>query len=370
MKKALYVATIFLHLKSFHIPFMKMLKQKGFEVWAAAANTDDFSKRALEDIGIKCIEVPFSRNPYNISNLKAYKFLRNFFKKNHFDLLHFHTPVASFIGRIAARNTNQGTIVYTAHGFHFYKGAPIKNWLIYYTAEKIARKWTDILITINSEDFENGKKLGYIPNKSLFLTHGVGIDVDAFKLPNSIREKKRRELSIPKNAVVFICIGELNKNKNQKWLLKVWKQLQDSNIYLLLVGDGPLKTKLDKFAAKNNIKNVKFLGFRNDIPQLLKASDVLISVSKREGLPRNIMEAMAAGLPVIGTNIRGTRDLLFDNTGILTDLESVESLKNAIIKLANSAKLRLYLGKTASKKVANISVESIMKELIKIYEIF
>lgn len=367
-KKAIYVASVFGHFKAFHIPFLRMLQEQGFEVWAAAKTTRKESREQLEEDGLKCIEIPFSRNPFGISSIKAYRLMRKLFRENHFDLVHVHTPAAAFIARAAARGTGQGKIVYTAHGFHFYKGAPFKNWLIYYAAEKIARKWTDVLITINKEDFENGRKLGYEEKRSLFLTHGVGVDIERYQLPEEVRIATRKVLGIKEDCVVFICIGELNKNKNQKWLLEAWKEIKDGNRMLLIVGDGKLRNQLEAFARDNNTESVMFLGYRDDIPELLTASDVLVSVSRREGLPKNVMEAMAAGKPVIGSNVRGTRDLVkHDENGILVDLGDSLQLTNALQILSKSKDLREACGLRARSLVVDYSVERVMEEIKGVY---
>lgn len=367
-RKAIYVASIFIHFSAFHIPFLRMLQEEGFEVWAAARTTNEADRKELEAIGVKRIEVPFSRSPYSVSNFKAYKMMRKLFREKHFEIVHVHTPAAAFIARAAARGTGQGKVIYTAHGFHFYKGAPLKNWLIYCTAEKIARKWTDVLITINKEDFENGKELGYEERRSLFLTHGVGVDIGRYQLPEEARAATRTILGIDKESVVFICIGELNKNKNQKWLLEAWKEIQDGKCMLLIVGDGKLRTKLQTFVKERDIDNVLFLGYREDIPELLAASDVLVSVSKREGLPKNVMEAMAAGKPVIGTNVRGTRDLIRHNeNGLLVDLGNCEQLANAFQMLSKSKDLREACGLRARTLVEAYSVERVMEEIRGVY---
>lgn len=354
MKKALYVASVFSHLACFHIPFMKALKEQGFLVHALAKTDRIDAREKLQEAGISCIEMSFSRSPCSLSNLKAYKKLRRRFRAHQYDIIHVHTPAAAFITRAAARNTGQGLVIYTAHGFHFYKGAPKLNWLLYFSAEKIARKWTDILVTINQEDYENAKRLGYEPGKSLVYTHGVGINIAEFTVPDK-----------EGTGTVFVCIGELNKNKNQEWLLDVWKDFKDPYAELRIIGDGPLEKKLKGKAKK--LKNVKFLGYRTDIAKQLADADVLISVSHREGLPRNVMEAMAAGKPVIGTNVRGTRDLIKQKeTGLLVELGNRFSLLNALSAMTDPIVRKRY-GEAAKKVIQNYSEEKTVDEMMKVY---
>jgi glycosyltransferase involved in cell wall biosynthesis len=352
MKKALYVASVFSHLACFHIPFMKALKERGFVVYAMARTDRPGVVPKLEQHDIKCIEMPFSRSPYSWKNLKVYKMLRRMFKENRYDIIHVHTPAAAFLTRAAARNTKQGLIVYTAHGFHFYKGAPKRNWLIYFPVEKLARRWTDILVTINHEDYENAQKLGYEPGKSLVYTHGVGINIDEFVVPDRNG-----------NGTVFVCVGEMNKNKNQEWLLDVWKEFDDPETELRIIGDGPLEQKLRKKASP--LKNVKFLGYRTDIAQQLAESDVLISVSHREGLPRNVMEAMAAGKPVIGTNIRGTKDLV-KATGLLVKPGDKAALRRAVSVMKDKQSRKLFSSYTR-REIKPFSEENTVNEIMKVY---
>lgn len=367
-KKAMYVASIFAHFRTFHIPFLKMLQEEGYEVWAAAKTGNQADRNELEGMGVKSIEIPFSRNPYSISNIKAYRLMRKVFRENHFDLVHVHTPAAAFIARAAARGIGQGKVIYTAHGFHFYKGAPVKNWMIFYTAEKIARRWTDVLITINKEDFANGERLGYEARRSLFLTHGVGVDIERYQLPEEVRVAAREGLGIDRSHVVFICIGELNKNKNQKWLLEAWKEIEDENRMLLIVGDGKLRNQLEAFVRDNRIERVMFLGYRDDVPELLAASDVLVSVSKREGLPKNVMEAMASGKPVIGTNVRGTRDLIKNGeNGVLVDLGDKRQLVSTLNMLDGSETLRVFYGQKSKEMIGDFSIQRVLREINVIY---
>lgn len=351
-KKALYVASVFSHLACFHIPFMEALQERGFDVYAMARTDREGAARKLEDNGIRCIEMPFSRSPYSLRNLKIYRLLRHMFKNHHYDIIHVHTPAAAFLTRAAARKTGQGLIVYTAHGFHFYKGAPLLNWLVYYPAEKLARRWTDTLVTINEEDYHNARKLGYESGKSLVFTHGVGIRVDDFVVSD------RNE-----DGTVFVCIGEINKNKNQKWLLDVWKEFDDPETELRIIGDGPLEQKLRKKASP--LKNVKFLGYRTDIAQQLAESDVLISVSHREGLPRNVMEAMAAGKPVIGTNIRGTWDLV-KATGLLVKPGDKVAFKRAV-SVMKDKESRKFFSSYAKREIKPFSEENTVNEIMKVY---
>ena len=350
---------------------MKMLQAEGFEVFAVAKTDRPGTRELLETEGIRCIEVPFSRSPFSLSNLKTYRALRKILRETRFDIVHLHTPAAAFIARMAARNTRQCPILYTVHGFHFYRGAPCSNWLLFYSAEKLSRRWTDAIITMNSEDFDNAKRLGYEPGRSLFFTHGVGVNTEVYSPSESKRAVTRKRLMISDKEVVFVSIGEINKNKNHEWLLKVWKSLNENDIRLLIAGNGPGEKALANSIRGGGLHNVHFLGYRSDVHDLLAASDVLVSVSKREGLPRNVMEAMATGLPVIGTNVRGTRDLIMHrDTGLLIDPGDDNTLRDALKLMIEDSDLRKNMGSNARKAIIQYSEQNVVEEVRNIYSVF
>jgi glycosyltransferase involved in cell wall biosynthesis len=370
-KSIVFLATVNSHIYHFHIPFMKHLRMKGYDVEAAAAPIYGFKKN-IEEEDFVFHSIPFSRNPFHPMNFVAFFKLFRLLKKNNYRLIHTHTPVASFFGRFAAKLAGVPSVLYTAHGFHFFDGAPKKNWLLYYTAERLVARYTDALLVMNQEDFENGKKLGFVPGESLFLVHGVGVDVEKF---SQVQEDKeiREELNISNDAVVVTCIAEFNQNKNHDFLLDAWYEIskRKKNIKLFLVGDGDLVKEMREKVKYNKESSVFFLGKREDIPRILKESDINVLVSKREGLPRSIMEAMASGKPVIATDIRGNRDLIHDGVnGYLVKLGDVEGLANSIIKLAEDDDLRKQMGKKAQEIIKAYSLENVLVEMAEIYDKF
>ena len=287
---------------------------------------------------------------------------------NRYSLIHMHSPIGGACGRLAAKKTRKsfGTrVIYTAHGFHFYKGASPIYWMIFYPIEKFLSKYTDDLITINNEDYKiasrkfKSKKVHYVP--------GVGVDATKFNINMTDSEKTniRKSLNIKENDFVMICVGELNKNKNQIMAINVVRELisEYENIKLLLVGKGPLEKFYEDEICKYNLQDcVKLLGYRNDIPKLLKISNVLLSLSYREGLPVNVIEAMISGLPVIVTDCRGNRDLVEDcvNGYILTNMD-LSMLKEKIIKIL------LKKDNIKHKNIKKFYVEEIEKQIKKIY---
>jgi len=369
--KVLFIATVYTHLAAFHIPFMKMLQEKGYEVHAAASSFEG-RREDVERIGVTCWEIPFARSPYSPANIQAYNKLKDLLGKHYFDLIHVHTPVAAFLGRYLAKAIKQGAVLYTAHGFHFYQGAPRRNWLIYYTAERIASRWTDGLIVMNSEDFENAQQLGFKPGENLFYVHGVGVDFKQYAKNNFQDESNiRKELGISKSDVVITCVAELNENKNHDFLLDGWKKLtkQYFNVHLLLVGAGEKMAILQRKIKDEKLERVYFLGFRRDAPQILKETDIAALVSKREGLPKCVMEAMAMGLPLVASNVRGNRDLVEDGqTGFLVELGDVVGLARAMEKLILDRELRNAMGEAGQKKIQDYSLEKVLVEMERIYE--
>jgi glycosyltransferase involved in cell wall biosynthesis len=369
MKAVLFVATVYTHLAAFHIPFMKLLQSWGYKVHAAAS-PDEGHKREVEAIGVRCWDVPFVRSPVSPKNLVAYRQLKALFTQERYDLIHVHTPMAAWLGRLAAKRTGQGPVLYTAHGFHFYKGAPWPYWLFYYPAERLAAHWTDGLIVMNSEDYERAQRMGFKPGKNLFFVHGVGVDLEQFSPAPKSRASVREELGLSDQDVVVMCVAEFTSTKNHAFLLAAWSKVarEEPCAHLLLIGDGQLKQSMERRIRVDNIPNVHFLGFRGDVPRLLQSADIFVLPSRREGLPRSIMEAMAAGKPVVATDVRGNRNLVGNGvTGILVKLGDVVGLAQAILQLIHNPELRLRMGEAGREKMQAYSLDHVIKEMSEIY---
>jgi len=369
VKKVLFLATVYTHLAAFHKPFIKMLQSKGYEVHAAA-NPKEGRKEEIEELGVKCWDISFSRIPYNFGNLKSYKQLKELFDTNYYSLIHVHTPIAAFLARFVAKKCKQGPVLYTAHGFHFYKGAPIQNWLLYYAAEKIAKRWTDGLIVMNAEDYKNGKRLGFRENESLFFVHGVGVSFEHYSVSTKPSLYVREQLNIDLDDIIITCIAELNDNKNHMYLLKNWNELLNnhSNVHCLIVGTGEKERDLKKYVEQKKLKQIHFLGYRNDIPEILSQSDIITLLSCREGLPRCLMEAMVCEKPLVVTNVRGSRDLVKHGVnGFVVNLEDDQSLVESFVKLINDKDLREKMGQASLKKVQPYNLVHVLNEMREIY---
>jgi len=371
--KILFVTTVSNTINAFLISHIRMLVNMGHHVDIACDIAQELNSE-IEILGCKVHRMSFKRTPLSAENYYAYKQFRALCKSEGYNLIHTHTPIASVISRLALRKEKNIKMVYTAHGFHFYKGAPKQNWIIYYTIEKWLSKYTDCLITINNEDHNIAQSSGFSAPK-VYQVNGVGISLEALK-PLSLENKtiKRESIGISKNAFVLFYAAELNHNKHQDLLIESIDILKDKipSIKLLLAGEGPMASDYQTLVNKKNLQShIEFLGYRKDVPDLLNIADVAVSSSRREGLPVNVMEAMAMGLPVVATDCRGHRDLISNNeNGILADKDSPYMFADAILKLFESDKLRNTYGSNNEEKIKNYSIEYVLKQMREIYNQF
>ena len=369
MKKVLFTATVENHLYSFHTPYLKWFKEQGYQVHTA-------SKEEGRELPVdKKHDISFARSPFKLDNLKAYRELKTLINNEDYDIIHCHTPMGGALTRLAARKARKkGTrLIYTAHGFHFFKGAPLINWLLYYPVEKILARYTDILITINNEDYENAMKKRF-KAKKIELIDGVGINLKKFR-PQTIVEKNRlrNEYGYKEEDFILIYAGELNYNKNQSLLFKAIALLKEEipEIKLLLAGTGDLLEDYQSEVSQLGIKqHVEFLGYRNDVPSLMLLSDIGVSVSKREGLPVNVMEAMATGLALVVTDCRGNRDLVVNGeNGYVIEMDDADGFAAAISKLHDAADLRKTMAEHSLQLIEKYSIERVMEEMERVYAI-
>lgn len=368
--KILYVTTISNTTNAFLIPHIKFLIEQGYKV-DVAFNIQQEVDSQLIRLGCKIYNIEFQRSLVNKENYMSYKKIKKIIKTEKYDIIHTHTPIASACVRIACKGLKNTKILYTAHGFHFYKGAPLKNWVLYYPIEKWLSRYTDCLITINKEDYNTAINKEFKAG-DIKLVHGVGIDLNRFQ-PQTLEKKMkvRKDYGYKKEDFILFYAAELNFNKHQDLLIKVVNILKNNipNIKLLLAGNGPLEGQYKRQVEQLNLgRYVDFLGYRNDIPSLLAMSDVVVASSRREGLPVNIMEAMATGLPLVVTNIRGHRDLVRNGeNGYIVELNNVEGFAKSIENLYKDEKLRERFGQKSIELIQQYSLESILKELKMIY---
>ena len=368
--RVLYVATVVKkHIMQFHIPFLKMFKDAGWETAVAARN--DYVELGDCDIPYcdTYYDVPFERLPIKTKNFIAYRELKKIIEQGEYDIIHCHTPVGAMLTRLAARNVRRkGTkVIYTAHGFHFYKGAPLKNWLLYYPVERFLARWTDALITINKEDYNRARN--FKAQRCVYIP-GVGIDVNKFSKPISgeERHKIRAEMGVTDDAILICSVGELNINKNHSLVIRAMAQLASANVHYCIAGEGEYHENLMSLPRELGIKDrVHLLGYCSDVHALYQASDIFCFPSLREGLPVALMEAMASGLPCAASRIRGNIDLLGEDNEILFDPMDVEECKKRLEYMIDN----ITIGQKAdsSEALSQFSKDSVMRQMREVYGI-
>ena len=376
MKKVLIVASVASMIDQFNVPNIELLQSMGYEVHIACnfekgstCNSERIQKlkKRLLEMGVKYYQIDFSRSVVNMKeHIRAYNQLNILVKKNQYTFMHCHSPIGGVIGRIVAHQ-NKVKVIYTAHGFHFFDGAPLKNWLVFYPIEKFFSRWTDVLITINKEDYTRAKKK--LHAKKVEYIPGVGVDIEKFAGNQVGVKKKRQELGIDEETIILLSVGELNANKNHSIVIKALAEMKDEKLHYFIAGKGKLKEELLRLAKKLGVeKQVHLLGFRSDIAELMKVADIYILPSLREGLNVSLMEAMASGLSCIASEIRGNRDLIENNkNGYLCDAGNVKSYVRVIQSLANRVEIRKLYGQSSRKKIKKFDKVQVCNRMRKIY---
>jgi len=311
VNKILIVSTVSRQFYLFEQSNIEVLQSLGFEIHAAA-NFNDENER-LDTLDLIRHHFDIQRSPFSLNNIKAYKQLKKIMKSENFDAVHCHSPMGGALARLAAKSAGITPVIYTAHGFHFYNGAHLINWLLYYPVERFLSRCTDVLITINKEDYARAQR--FKAKKAIYVP-GIGVDTKKFSEINMNRNKKRKELCLSKDTIAILSVGEMIKRKNHETALRALAKLETQNYMYLICGKGDLENYLKDLSISLGIKDkVKFLGYRNDIPEICIASDMFLFPSYQEGLPVSMMEAMAAGLPIVCSLIRGNTDLIDDGKG-------------------------------------------------------
>ena len=329
--KLLYVTSLSgVRINGFMRSAIVAAKSLGIE-FTMACNMDDADMELYnedcKEYGIKTVHIDFDRNPLGKKNLLAKKQLFQLMEKEKYDAVHCNTPIGGVIGRICAKKANIPYVIYQAHGFHFWKGAPLKNWLFYYPVERYLARYTDVLVTINHEDYQRAKKFHLKDGGRVEYVHGVGVNMSKVSEVTVDRERKRNELGIPENAELFVTVGELIDRKNQVTAIDAFEKAKITNAHLIICGQGERMEYLRSYIKSKGLAScVHLLGFRQDITEVLKASDVFVFPSLQEGLPVALMEAMACGLPCVASRIRGNTDLLGEQYNYLFEPKDVERL--------------------------------------------
>lgn len=371
MKKVLFVATVVrTHINEFHLPYIKKFHELGWQVDVAAKN--DFLPKDMLVIP-DCdnfYDIDFHRNPVSIYNYSAYSKLRNLLQEQHYNLLICNTPVGGVLSRLAARKSYETKVVYIAHGFHFFKGNIWYKNFIFHNIEKWAAKYTDCLLTINREDYEAAKKFTLRTKDNVYLINSIGCDLNKFFIA---RDKKqiRRKNNIKDDCFVVINVAELIKRKNYQVAIKAFLKANIPNSVFMICGSGREEEKLRSFVKKMGAENrVVFMGYRNDIPELLYAADCLLFPSKREGLGMAIVEAMATGLPVIVSDIRGPQDCMVKGkSGFAYEPADIDGFASGLQRIYNmSDSERQRIGAFNREHSKTFSVDDVLVQVFDIYK--
>ena len=374
--KILMLSSVASMIAQFNMPNLELLDKLGYEANIAANFLDGNTcsekqlielKEHLAVSNIPFYHIGFSRKVTNVgANIKAYYQMKNLIKEQQYKVVHCQSPIGGVITRLATRKTDV-SVIYTAHGFHFYQGAPWLNWLLYYPIEKWLARYTDVLITINKEDYERAKRsfkagrIEYVP--------GVGVDVEKCGSVVVDRKAKRKELGLAEDDFVLVSTGELNDNKNHKTVIHVVNRLNNPSVKYLICGQGPLRNELLNLVQELGLEHqVMLLGFRTDVIEINHIADVFVFPSFREGLSVALMEAMACGLPVVCSDIRGNRDLVEEGKGgFLVEPSNVIGFSDSIKALAEDATLRMDMAKYNMMRVRNFALGVVMEKMKDIY---
>jgi len=367
-KKIMMIATTDNMIWQFMLPHIKYLQEQGNVVECVCAKTGFWFDELKEKHNLVVHEIDFGRNPIKLKNFKAYKKLVKLQKERGFDLVYSQQPVGGMMGRLVGKKFKI-PVLYTAHGFHFFKGCPLVNKVIYKPVEKWLSKYTDVLITINEEDYQSALKM---KAKQVFKINGIGIDKNKIKIEEFDKIAFRKELGLEPTDKVILTVSELNENKNYITMLETIKRLveKDNTIKFVSCGTGVWREKIANYAKELGVeKNVVFLGYRKDIGKIMQVSDLFFHASFREGLTLSVMEAMSFGLPCVVSNVRGNRDLIVDGKGGYV-AEPTDSQKFAvkIEYLLNNKEDYDLMGEFNKKESEKYTIEKVLTQLAEIYE--
>lgn len=370
--KVLLTATVQSHICQFHRPLADLLHEHGCEVHVAARDNLSEKNGLSLDFADRVFDVPYARSPKSPDNLRAYRQLKAIIDSEHYDVIHCNTPMGGIVTRLAAQGSRKsGTqVYYTAHGFHFYKGASKKNWVVFYPIEKFfAAHYTDKLITIAQEDYELAVKRFRCRIERI---HGVGVDVTRYH-PVDAAEKRRlrEEMGFAAEQKILLCIGELLPNKNQTMAIRVMREIVKiyPDALLLLAGNGPDKDILERAAEEYSVRdNVRFLGYCTHLQDYQHVADLLLACSRREGLAINVAEAIFSGIPVVATVNRGHRELISsDSVGNLVAIDDVDDMAAKALALLRNPLNREAISDNYARFSSVYGIQHVKHELAEIY---
>ncbi len=373
MKKVLYVATVLSHICQFHLPYLNMFKEDGYEVHVAARD-NLAEKNGLElKYTDKHFDLNFQRSPFKFKNIVVYKQLKKIINEEHYDVIVCNTPVGGILTRLAAKKSRKnGTkVIYIAHGFHFYKGAAKKNWMLYYPIEKHFAKKCDVVITINEEDYLFAKERFDCMVERI---HGIGVSTNRYHpITNEEKIQLRQLMGYKSDDFCVLVVGELLTNKNQIQAIKAVEEVKKThnNIKLLIAGNGSERNNLENYVKEHNLEDtVVFLGYCTNLEKYQSFIDVGVSCSIREGLGLNVIESMMSGNTFIATKNRGHNELIKDGyNGFLVDVHDFKTLANKLIFLMENQSVKVQMESNAMQLVQDYTIHTTLNEFKKIFAI-
>jgi glycosyltransferase EpsD len=362
----------------FLLPHVKYLANKNYHIDVACSSADEYKAEGYEKIihdqlpkNSRYFHIASARSPYSSGNIKGYRQLRAIINDNDYDLVWTNEPVMGVITRLAASKFRKNglKVLYLAHGYHFFKGAPTLNW-IYYPVEKFCSYLTDLMVMINLEDFDFTKR--HFSGNQVRHIDGIGFDVSKYDDVRVEVLEKRKSLGVGSDDILVLSAGELMTRKNHEVMIEAIAQINDPRIKYVICGIGDRLEFLKDLANKLGIRNkVSFVGLRYDIPELLKVADIFAHPSKREGLGIAPLEAMASGLPIVTSNIQGIKDYSVNGlTGFSLDPTDIEGFSSAICKLVDDAELRKKMGEHNIQAVRKWSIENSTSQVERIIHDF
>ena len=355
-------------MKQFLEPHVRNLAENGYEVEIACSEVLNRMTEVRQDLErlVPVHQLHLKRSPLAVSNARGYRELKKLIDSGHYDLIWTNEPVMGVVTRMAARKARkQGTrVMYMVHGFHFYKGAPLPNWMLFCPVERMMASKADCICTINREDYARARKMR--TPRAAYI-HGVGIDTDRLR-PGENPTDLRNELGLPKEAFLVLSVGELNANKNQQVIIRAIARMKDPAIHYVLCGKGDQRQNLEVLARELDIADhIHFLGYRKDIADICRQSDVFALPSRREGLPFAAMEAMYCGLPLVNSGIRGLTDITEDGvSGYICDPDDTERYAGSIRKLKNAPEDRSRMGERNQKTVEAYTAARTKQEILQL----
>lgn len=372
--KILYVSNVRSHIGQFHTSFINLLKENGHTIDVScfdnSADKDGFDFKSINKFHF----IPLQRSPYKKENIKAIKQLKELIIKEKYDLIHCHTPMGAVAARVAAKQAKSNAkVLYTAHGFHFFKGAPTKNWMFFYPVEKLLAHYTDKLITINQEDYDLATAKKFKVKDGIVKVNGVGVDLSKFSVATpQAKAELRKEYGYADDEFILIYPADYSYRKNHEMLFEAVHKLKEQipTIRVLMPGQQQKLAEYTKMVKELGIeKHIDMLGYRRDIPKLITLSDVSVSTSRQEGLPVNLIEALAIGKPIVATDVRGNGDLVENGVnGYKIELNNSDEMATKLLEIYKNPQLAAEMGRNAVDMSKKYSIQKVNESLAEIYK--